>query len=647
MLRRLFAWAVVVVVLWGAALRAEESDELEFFAAEAEVVSASRQPQLQHRAPATVYVVTADEIRASGAQTLWDALRSVPGVDVMTTRTFQGAVGIRGLNSALNQRSLVLLDGVTVLNGFADFVTWEAIPVDLGEIDRIEVVEGASSALYGANAVSGVIHIITKDPEKMPRAEARYSGGQHHSNFGSLLMAGGGARFDSKLSVGWRSTNRFENPELTASEVGKVNGLLRWRPAPGWDLRLAAGGSNVNTQFSLMGAGAAFDDGKLGFGRLDVRRRDTHLRAFWNRGRSRYRELNFLQEPVAHYDTYDVMAEHSLQLPAHNALVVGGSYRRNTMLAPTFDPDHVRQDLGALFFENTWAVASPFNVVVSGRLDHHPLTDWMFSPRGSVIVHPGVRHTFRASAGTSFRNPTLLENYLDAGQAVPNSGVDVPNPPYQTLQYRFAGNLDLEPEKLHFYEVAYYGRWGRLGTTVTGYRYELRDLIETTLSQDPTGIPVFQVMQSFTNKGSAVGTGSEVGFDCRLGAGMRSFLNYSFQSVHGTQAYPRHKVNAGARYQSRGLDASLTGHWVDDSRWPRTLTGGTAPGDLDGYVLMDAHLGYRFKDHLDGWSVGLDVFNLLNHDHYQILPALSAAEPGQNGELLGSRWLLSLAYRIH
>jgi outer membrane receptor for ferrienterochelin and colicin len=647
MLRRLFAWVVVVVVLWGTAIRAGENDDLDFFAAEAEVVSASRRPQLQHRAPATVYVVTADEIRASGAQTLWDALRTVPGVDVITSRSFQGEVGIRGLNRSLNQRTLVLLDGVTVLNGYADFVTWEGIPVTLEEIDRIEVVEGAASALYGANAVCGVVHIITKDPAQLPRGEAHFSSGQRGTALGSALFSSRGARFDSKLALGWRSTESFENPNRIGSEVGKFNALLRWRPAPGWDLRIGAGGANVNTEFTAAGAGTAFDDGKLAFGRLDLSRRDTHLRAFWNRGRSRFRELNLLQEPVSHYDTYDVSVEQTLQLPGHNSFVAGGSWRRNTLLAPSFDPEDSRQDLAALFFENTWTAAKSLDFVVSGRFDHHPRNKWMFSPRGSLILHPGPRHTLRASTGTSFRNPTLLENHLDAGQSVPNSGADLPNPPYSTLRYRFVGNPDLDPERLFFYELAYHARLGRFGTTLTGYRYELRDLIETSLTQDPTQVPVFEVVQSFTNKGSFEGVGSEASFDYRFGARTRGFLNYTYQDVTHTRAYPRHKVNAGLRWETRAWDAALTGHWVDHSFWPRSLTPGSAQGEVPDYTLLNAHGSYRFQGRLDGWSVGFDVFNLLDHEHHQILPAVSVTEAGQSGELLGSRWLLSIAYRIH
>ena len=89
----------------------EAEDTFQFFQEEAKVVSASRIPQSRSLAPATTYVVTSEEIAASGVQTIWDALRSVPGVDVMQTRTNQAEISIRGLDHPLNNRTLILLDG--------------------------------------------------------------------------------------------------------------------------------------------------------------------------------------------------------------------------------------------------------------------------------------------------------------------------------------------------------------------------------------------------------------------------------------------------------------------------------------------------------------------------------------------------------
>ncbi len=149
------------------------------------VVTASRLGQSLRWSPATVYVVTAEDLAASGARTLWDALRGVPGVDVMATRTFYGEVSVRGLNKALGTRTLVLLDGRTVLNGPFDSTFWEGISASLEEIDRIEVVEGPASALYGANAINGVVNIITRTPAQLNGGQVSFTAGERGTHLSS------------------------------------------------------------------------------------------------------------------------------------------------------------------------------------------------------------------------------------------------------------------------------------------------------------------------------------------------------------------------------------------------------------------------------------------------------------------------------
>ncbi|MFQ5598998.1 MAG: TonB-dependent receptor plug domain-containing protein [Candidatus Krumholzibacteriia bacterium] len=639
--------ALCVAVTATARANAQGAEDFEFFAVEAEVISASHRPQPIHLAPATVYVVSHEDIMTSGAQTLWDALRAVPGVDVVTTRTFQGEVGIRGLNRAVNNRTLVLLDGKTVLNGFADWVTWESIPVVLDEIDRIEVVEGAVSALHGANAVNGVINIITRSPENLPRGLVRYSSGQHSTNLGTAILTGWSSQADYKLSVGWRATNQFGNREALSSEVSKLHTQLRWRPSARTELGATAGFANVNTDLTTGSLGAAFDDGPTGFGRIDLRLRDTQLRAFWNRGRTFFRGLNALREPQEHYDTYDVSLQRTFDLPGLNALVVGGGYRHNTLRSMSADPSYVRQDLAAAFFEDTWSATPRLSFVISARLDRHPLTHWVLSPRGTAIFHPSPRNVFRISGGSSFRNPTLLENFLAFSQASPNPGTEIPNPPYETIRTSLVGNLQLEPERLQLYEVAYQARLGKLRTTITGYRYRLADMIRTSETVDLSSPPTLDLTTSFVNRGEIHAVGGEWAGDLRISRNVRTHLNYSYQSLRGETAYPRHKVNGGIRLTARGLTASLWAHWTDKSFWSKSLRPGSEVGRVESYGLLNSYFGYRFSGHLRGLEVGLSAFNLANNEHYQILPALGQGEPGQNGEIIRSRWLVSASYRLN
>jgi iron complex outermembrane receptor protein len=130
--------------------------------ANVEVVSASKEPELLSRTPAAVYVLTQVDIRRSGATTLPEVLRLVPGVEVARIDSNKWAVGIRGFGTRLSKSLLVLVDGRSVYTTLFAGVYWDARDVMLEDVDRIEVIRGPGGTVWGPNAVNGVINIITR-----------------------------------------------------------------------------------------------------------------------------------------------------------------------------------------------------------------------------------------------------------------------------------------------------------------------------------------------------------------------------------------------------------------------------------------------------------------------------------------------------
>ncbi|RYZ89734.1 MAG: TonB-dependent receptor, partial [Moraxellaceae bacterium] len=126
------------------------------------ILSVSKRAEAIADAPAAIYVVTGEDIRRSGVTTIPDALRMIPGVNVARSDSNSWAISIRGFNSVLSNKLLVLLDGRTIYNPVFGGVLWEAHDLMLEDIERIEVVRGPGGALWGANAVNGVINILTK-----------------------------------------------------------------------------------------------------------------------------------------------------------------------------------------------------------------------------------------------------------------------------------------------------------------------------------------------------------------------------------------------------------------------------------------------------------------------------------------------------
>ena len=626
---------------------AQQGDIFDFFEEEAQVVSASLRPQPICRAPATVYVVTGEDIQAFGAQTLWDALRGVPGVDVMNTRTFQGEVSIRGLNKSVNNRTLVLLDGKTVLNGFFENVTWEAIPVTLAEVDRIEVVEGPASALYGANAVNGVINIITRTPEQLSGGTVSYTVGERETHLGRFVYGDPTGEVSYKIGVGWRSTNRFEDAGIRASEVFKLHAMLEYDDFENARICASGGIAHHTTQITAGGSAVAIDDGDTGFTRVDFAYRNTRFRAFWNRGKTFLKEMTIFGEPRISYDTYDLNLEQTLNLPFQNSLVVGAGYRRSKT------QPHAGQDLWALFFEDMWRPTPRLTFFVSGRLDRHPMTGLMFSPRGSVIFQPALSHTLRLSAGTSFRNPTLTENFWTSTQTIPNSGTILPNPPFTEAELTFLVNRDLVPEQMRTVDAAYNGGFGRVRVTAAGFHYRLKDTIFPTPVELVSAVPpTIRLELSFVNKGDTRAWGGELGAEVVLNDHARAFVNYSYQRITGElDAYvseeggPMHKANGGIRFTRGGLTASAWVHRVGQTAWNKTINPiPSIYARVAGYTLLNTHIGYAFSRRLRGLSAGVSAFNLTDHPHFQTLPVQGELEPGQNGEVIRRRVTVTLAY---
>jgi iron complex outermembrane receptor protein len=635
-------WLLALCLLRTAVPAAEAAtpsdDALEFLAEEAKVRSAALEPRPARSAPATAYVITAQDIRSSGATNIWDLLRVAPGVDVMSTRTGQGEVSIRGLDKPLSNRTLVLLDGKTVLNGFFDFVTWKSIPVTLDEIERIEVVEGPASALYGANAINGVINIVTKAPERLNGGLVRYTGGERATQQASALYGKEAGELAYKLGFGLDTTNRFEDSDQRAARNGTFHGLARYRPTEEDELSLSGGYADFRAQTTIGTPDPGFDDGTSSFLRADYAGRGGRARAFWNRGRSVFRDFASIGQPTLDYDAADVQADRTFALPGRNSLTVGAEYRRNAARSSAFPPGTQVQDLPAFFAEDEWRLAPAWTMVASGRADRHPFTGWTFSPRGSVLFDPSPAHLLRLSAGSAFRDPTLTENYL---QVTANTSGPAP---FTQVQDTILGSRGVGTEKMDFVELAHRGSFGRLKTSVAGFRYWLRDMIAPTPMQImPSVPPTLSIQSSFANAGGVTAWGGELAAELAVTRALEAFANYSCQSLRdspGTSSTalssPRHKGNAGLRARGGGWTASVWADAVDRTYW-LAPPGETGFEKVGGYLLINAHAHYDFSGAWRGLEAGVSVFNLADHEHYELAP-------NHGGERIGGRWTATLSY---
>jgi outer membrane receptor protein involved in Fe transport len=281
------------------------------------------------------------------------------------------------------------------------------------------------------------------------------------------------------------------------------------------------------------------------------------------------------------------------------------------------------------------------------------LTPLQFSPRGSLNYMPVPDQVFRISGGTSFRNPTLLENNVYVNLVSPNPNQS-PQFPFSTLTVQQIGNKTLSPEKIESVEIAHNGVFGALKTTLTGFHYRINDMIGTSaLVPLPQLPPVLQ--RQFINTGDIKAWGGEAAVEYRWSPWLSSFANYSYQYLRDdpgpqlvSQQSPRHKANMGMCVKAQGWTGTVAADWVDKTMWS-PLTAATAAGQLapvNAYWLMNAHVGYAFKGSWEGLEAGVNIFNLLNHDHFETLPPPGVLQPGEGGEIIRQRITATLSYRF-
>jgi iron complex outermembrane receptor protein len=228
MMRKSFDAAFAVLLLGPGVVAGQSLDygALEQLFGEPITASVTGSPQRASQVAGTMQIVTADEIRRSGARDIPGILRHVSGVNVLQTSNDHADVSVRGYNQAFSPRLLVLVDGRQVYADYYGFTPWSTIPVELGAIRQIEIVKGPNSALFGFNAVGGVINIVTYDPLLDQVSEVSASAGTQGLVQGSAVSTlKFGDTAGLRISAGHRNDDDFSTP-LRQSETGtrRANG---------------------------------------------------------------------------------------------------------------------------------------------------------------------------------------------------------------------------------------------------------------------------------------------------------------------------------------------------------------------------------------------------------------------------------------
>ncbi len=433
-----------------------------------EVTSVSKKEQKLSKAAAAIYVITQEDIRRSGATNIPDLLRMVPGVDVAQIDVHTWAISIRGFGDRFTDKVLVLIDGRSVYTPSSSGVYWDQQDVPLEDIERIEVIRGPGGTVWGANAVNGVINIITKDARATQGGLLRAGTGSEEPAQG-LIQYGGKIRRKGAYRVFGNYFNVSNS--TTADGTEAADG---WRTSHGgfrsdWDLSprntMTVQGDLLRTSegqtISELFANAlplqrTFND-KITVGAGNVLGRwdqtlsngsDMSLQVYYDRY---VRDQSGVSEGR---NTFDLNFQHHLAVGSRHDVVWGLGYRvTSDHITPGYAVAYVPQrrtdNLFSAFIQDEMRVTNSLWFTLGSKLEHNGYTGFEFEPSAQLAWTPTNRQAIWVSAARAIRQPARADTDLQVDVAafpLDNGTLGV---------VELVGNPNRKAEELVSYQVGY------------------------------------------------------------------------------------------------------------------------------------------------------------------------------------------------
>jgi outer membrane receptor protein involved in Fe transport len=462
------------------------------------VVSASKVEQKLVNAPSTITVLGSQLIANSPSQSFADLMRSVPGLNVTQISARDVNMTSRGATSSLATGQLTLLDGRSVYLDFFGFVMWDFLPVNFGEIKQIEVIRGPASAVWGANALNGVVNVITKSPREIQGTTATLGfGGFSRPDSDTCVESDGDEcgtsifyvsgthaqavndRWAFKLSAGAYTQDPMTRP------TGNIpNGLVPPTPYPAYQ-NLGTTQPKFDARFDYdhpdgqqrwtFGGGVAGTDGIMhsGIGPFDINSGSIlgYFKAGYSKGARKAQFFtNILNGEATNLlargltgaflpfdfktSTFDVEYGDSQTYAARHVLSYGGNVRYSSFDL-TIAPEADSRTEGGIYLQDDIFLSDLFRLVAGGRVDFFSNINTVFSPRVAFMVKPHVDHTFRVSYNRAYRSPSVINENLDV--TILNQATLPPPIGLVTFPIHAVGNTDIDKESLDAYEIGYSG----------------------------------------------------------------------------------------------------------------------------------------------------------------------------------------------
>jgi iron complex outermembrane receptor protein len=605
------------------------------------VVTASRTEQLLLDAPTAITVLDGSLIEASPAGNYADLLRGVPGLNVSQTSARDINITSRAPTNTLATTQLVLMDGRTVYQDFFGFVLWDLLPISFTEVDQIEVQRGPSSAVWGANAMTGVINVITKSPRRMGNyTSLRGGGGEVGTGFFSGLHSGVRNEWAYKVSGSYYQQDAWPRPDNLSGELfpdsdnrgtkqPKLDGRVDYDLDPQSNLSFSGGYAGTGgIIFTGIGPFDIADGSWFSYLRGDYNRGDANVRFYANLlDAESFNLLSPLDFDFA-TGTYDWSAQDTMIVrDGEHLFVYGGNFRYLTndlSIAP--DADNRKE--GGAFVQDSWTPVEQVLVTAGIRVDGFSSIDnAVWSPRVGAQFRPiaGEDHAIRISWGRAFRAPSVINNFLDTtifntidlSPLAPLLGFD---PGSYSFPISAVGNEELVEEQLDQIEVGYRAVVRDVAIDFAYYYTETKDNIDFYPNQfysplDPPPAwplppPVLGLLPeplpkqfTYRNIGLVKNQGVELGVRARITPDAEVFGTYTWQKTPELKDIepeefnvpPENLFTIGVNGWYKGVLYSATVNYQGEAFWADVLDS-RFHGFTEAATTLNLTLGYEFRD---------------------------------------------------
>jgi len=600
-----------------------------------EVTSVSKKPEKIAKAAAAVFVITQEDIRRSGATQIPEVLRMVPGVEVARVDSNKWAISIRGFNSLFSRKLLVLIDGRSVYTGLYSGTFWDTQDTVLEDVERIEVIRGPGATVWGANAVNGVINIITKNAGNSQGGMISAGGGNVEQGFTTM-------RYGDKLGENahyrvygkWFNRDSFEDPNGVDSndDWTATRGGFRvdWDVSENSEMTFSGDiyhGDSNSRRFTVTAPGVS------GVQNQSEEVHGANFLARWTRKFSDKSDLKVQfyyneedrEGPVfsQDIDILDLDIQHRFALGDSHDLVwgvngrmmmdeLGGTF--GLSFAPESDTNYF---VNAFVEDQITLIPDRLKFTLGTKLSHNSFSGWEVQPSGRLLWTPSERHTVWASASRAVRTPSRYEDSHTLNfSTIPPGG--------PTLQVR--GNTELKSENLLAYELGYRMRATDKWFLDIATFFNIYNDLETSEPVNP--FPPFitsqvQNLMRGESWGVEVATAWDVFDFWRVKAAftwfeLDLFLDPASQSPSFTLANgasPQFQVNLRSYFDlPSGWELDTAINYVDE----------LPDLGIEDYVRLDLRLGWHASQQVELSVVGQ---NLLESNHQEFDAAAGGIQP--------------------